>query len=309
MTQSTPIRRDGEHPSLLDAALSAAERGWHVFPLRPGTKRPALHGEEQCPQIRDCAGGHRKWEDRATTDPDRIRRAWADRPFNIGIATGPSRLLVVDLDMPKPNSSQDTPDGVTTFDALCERAGQPVPATYRTRTASGGQHLYFTAPPGIRMPNSAGRLGQLIDTRAWGGYVVAPGSITPAGPYAVLDDHSPEPLPAWLHSLLTPSRSAAPSRAAIADRAVRAHRYALRGLEAETASVTGAMQGERNSTLLSAARALGRFIAWGDLPRSVVEEALQQAGESAGLAPKACAATIRSGLNWSIAHNPQRRAA
>ncbi|MCX5391543.1 bifunctional DNA primase/polymerase [Streptomyces sp. NBC_00094] len=309
MTHATPIRRDGEHPSPLNAALSAAERGWYVFPLRPGTKRPALHGEEQCPQIRDCAGGHRKWEDRATTDPDRIRRAWADRPFNVGIATGPSRLLVVDLDMPKPNSSQDTPCGVTTFTALCERAGQPVPATYRTRTASGGLHLYFTAPPGVRMPNSAGKLGALIDTRAWGGYVVAPGSITPAGPYSVLDDRTPVPLPGWVHSLLTPPRSASPSRAALAGRAGRAQRYALRGLEAETTSVARAVQGERNSTLLSAARALGRFIAWGDLPRVVVEEALQQAGESAGLAPKGCAATIRSGLNWSIAHNPQRRAA
>ncbi|MET9722435.1 bifunctional DNA primase/polymerase [Streptomyces zaomyceticus] len=309
MTQPTPIRRDGEHPSTLDAALRAAARGWHVFPLRPGTKRPALHGEEQCPQIRDCAGGHRKWEDRATTDPDRIRRAWADRPFNVGIATGPSGLLVVDLDLPKTNSSQDTPDGATTFTALCERTGQPLPTTYRTRTASGGQHLYFTAPDGIRMPNSAGKLGQLIDTRAWGGYVVAPGSLTPTGAYTVLDDRAPAPLPAWLHSLLTPVRSAAPSRAAIADRAVRAKRYALRGLEAETASVARAAQGERNSTLLSAARALGRFIAWGDLPRDVVEEALQQAGKAAGLAPRACAATIRSGLNWSIAHNPQRRAA
>ncbi|WP_174855817.1 bifunctional DNA primase/polymerase, partial [Streptomyces rishiriensis] len=32
--------------ALLRAALDAAARGWHVFPLRPGTKRPALHGEQ-----------------------------------------------------------------------------------------------------------------------------------------------------------------------------------------------------------------------------------------------------------------------
>lgn len=51
--------------------------------------------------IGDCAGGHRKGEDRATVDPDRIRRAWADRTFNIGVATSPSGLVVVDLDMPK----------------------------------------------------------------------------------------------------------------------------------------------------------------------------------------------------------------
>ncbi len=87
--------------ALLSAALAAAERGWPVFPLRPGTKRPALHGEDSCPGIGDCAGVHRKWEDRATTDPDRIRRAWGDVPFNVGIATGPAGLLVIDLDMPK----------------------------------------------------------------------------------------------------------------------------------------------------------------------------------------------------------------
>ncbi|TFV34374.1 hypothetical protein E4K10_24465 [Streptomyces sp. T1317-0309] len=34
---------------MLRAALDAAERGWHVFPLRPGGKPPALHGEKSCP--------------------------------------------------------------------------------------------------------------------------------------------------------------------------------------------------------------------------------------------------------------------
>ncbi|MFF7544192.1 hypothetical protein ACFZCU_11250 [Streptomyces canus] len=29
--------------------LDVAERGRHVFPLRPGTKRPTLHGEAACP--------------------------------------------------------------------------------------------------------------------------------------------------------------------------------------------------------------------------------------------------------------------
>ncbi|WP_245704040.1 bifunctional DNA primase/polymerase, partial [Streptomyces lushanensis] len=108
------------HPpsSLLSATLAAAERGWHVFPLRPGDKRPALHGSTACPRTGDCAAGHRKWEDRATTDPARIRRAWSVRPFNIGIATGPSGLLVVDLDMPKANSKKGTPSGATTFRAL-----------------------------------------------------------------------------------------------------------------------------------------------------------------------------------------------
>ncbi|MDW8807113.1 bifunctional DNA primase/polymerase [Streptomyces scabiei] len=292
---------------LLFAALDAAERGWAVLPLRPGDKRPALHGEDVCPGIGDCAGGHRKWEERATIDPDRIRRAWGDLPFNVGIATGPSGLVVVDLDMPKRKSSTDTPNGVTTFTALCERAGQTVPTTRTVRTASGGVHLYFTAPPGVRLGNTAGRLGKRIDTRAWGGYVVAPGSLTPTGAYAVVNDMPPAPLPEWLYARLMVRQA---SRAlTAAPPSVRASSYAAAGLNAETASVRQAPEGERNATLLRAARALGRFIAWGDLPREQVEEALQWAGEQAGLSPRSCEATIRSGLNWSIARNGQGRAA
>ncbi|MFE9677408.1 bifunctional DNA primase/polymerase [Streptomyces sp. NPDC006259] len=292
---------------LLYAALDAAERGWAVLPLRPGDKRPALHGEDVCPGIGDCAGGHRKWEERATIDPDRIRRAWGDLPFNVGIATGPSGLVVVDLDMPKRKSSTGTPSGVTTFMALCERAGHAVPTTRTVRTASGGVHLYFTAPPGVRLGNTAGRLGKRIDTRAWGGYVVAPGSLTTTGAYSVVNDMQPEPLPDWLCARLTGRQT---SRAlTAAPSSVRASSYAAAGLNAETASVRQAPEGERNATLLRAARALGRFIASGDLPREQVEEALQWAGEQAGLSPRSCEATIRSGLNWSIARNGQRRAA
>ncbi|MFJ6486276.1 bifunctional DNA primase/polymerase [Streptomyces sp. NPDC091682] len=293
--------------ALLTAALDAAALGWSVFPLRPGQKRPALHGTEHCPGLGDCAGGHRKWEDRASSDPDRIRRAWDRLPFNVGIATGPSGLVVVDLDMPKSKGSSDTPCGADTFRALCERAGQAVPSTLTVRTPSGGSHLYFTAPAGVRLGNSAGRLGALIDTRAWGGYVVAPGSLTPSGAYEVTAPVAPAPFPAWLYGLLAPKQAlrtltGRPS-------AVKSGRYAAAALTAETASVECASQGERNGTLLRAARALGRFIAVGDLPRSVVEEALQAAGESAGMPSAECRTTIRSGLNWSIARNTMRRTA
>ncbi|MET9598208.1 bifunctional DNA primase/polymerase [Streptomyces sp. NPDC006459] len=292
------------HPpsALLTAALDTAARGWPVFPLRPGQKRPALHGEEQCPGLGDCAGGHRKWEDRATCDPERIRRAWADVAFNVGIATGPAGLVVVDLDMAKDNGKSDAPDGAATFEALCERAGQAIPATCRVRTPSGGWHLYFTAPDGIRLGNSAGKLGKFIDTRAWGGYVVAPGSTTAAGVYEVVDATAPAAFPLWLYALLEPRQTRTKLVTGRPDTA-RAGRYAVAALNAETASVSAAREGGRNGTLLRAARALGRFIATGDLPRDVVEEALQEAGEAAGLPSSECRATIRSGLNWSIAHN------
>ncbi|MDW4918355.1 bifunctional DNA primase/polymerase [Streptomyces californicus] len=290
----------------LAAALAAAERGWRVFPLRPGDKRPALHGETSCTAAGDCAAGHRKWEQRATTDPDRIRKAWSAGAFNVGIATGPSGLVVVDLDSVKAKDPKGTPDGVTSLQALCERAGQTVPATYQTRTASGGHHLYFTAPDRVRLGNSAGRLGKHIDTRAHGGYVVAAGSTLPSGAYEVVDPTEPVPLPEWLHAFLTPRQ---PARGLMAPPvSVRASRYAAAALRAETAAVAGAGEGVRNWTLVRAARALGRFIPSGDLERSVVEEALNSAGLAAGLRENECRKAVASALNWSVANNSGRPA-
>ncbi|WP_069815300.1 bifunctional DNA primase/polymerase [Streptomyces sp. TP-A0874] len=291
--------------TLLTTALDLTARGWHVFPLRPGTKRPALHGEAACPRTGPCAEGHRKWEQRATTDPDRIRAAWAKAPFNIGVATGPSGLVVVDLDVPKEES--DAPCGAATFKALCERAGHPVPTTYRVRTASGGQHLYFTAPDGARLSNTAGTVAASVDTRAWGGYVVAAGSTTPAGPYEALSGPETAVLPTWLHNVMQPAakRSQAPCTAVAGQK----RRYADVALSSETRNVAAAPVGEREATLFRAARALGRFVAWGDLPRHVVEQALQEGGEAAGLTTSECRSTLRSALNWSINHNQTRRAA
>ncbi|MFJ2764873.1 bifunctional DNA primase/polymerase [Streptomyces prasinus] len=281
----------------LTAALAAAERGWHVFPLRPGTKRPALHGEKACTGTGPCVGGHRKWEQRATTDPDRIRAAWSRAPFNVGIATGPSGLVVVDLDTPEHKGSSDAPCGAATFAALCERAGHPVPDTYRARTASGGQHLYFTAPDGVRLANTAGTVAASVDTRAWGGYVVAAGSTTPAGGYEALCGAVAVALPRWLHTILQPApvRPVGPLRLP----AVDGSRAALAALEAECAVVAMAPDGVRNSTLNRCAFKVGRFVAWGDLPRHVAEEAFQAAGEAIGLTAAECRTTIRSALNSS----------
>ncbi|MFI7009888.1 bifunctional DNA primase/polymerase [Streptomyces sp. NPDC050145] len=293
--------------TLLSAALTAAARGWHVFPLRLGTKRPALHGEASCPRTGACSGGHLKWEQRATTDPDLIRATWSEGMFNVGIATGPSGLLVVDLDVPKEKSGSDAPFGAMTFEALCERAGHAVPSTYRVRTATGGQHLYFTVPNGLRLTNTAGTIGELIDTRGWGGYVVGAGSVVPGGMYRHVNGPEAVPLPSWLQTILepTPARPTAPLRLP----AVNGSRAALAALEAECATVAAAPESQRNTTLNRSAFKLGRFVAWGDLPRHVVEEAFQRAGESTGLPPAECRATIRSALDSSLRKARAREAA
>ncbi len=288
---------------LLDAALAAVERGRYVFPVTPGGKKP--------PAVKD-------WENRATLDPERVRRCWSAGPYNIGIACGPSHLVVIDLDLPK--GPDDRPParwalpGITSghdvFAALCEQHGQPCPdETFTVATPGGSTHLYFTAPPGARLRNTSGDrgngLGWKVDTRAGGGYVVAPGSLITAHPYTVVRDADPAPLPSWLLALLTPApaRPADPGPATdgrVRDRSA----YADAALRNESASVANAPEGTRNWTLTRAARALGRFVAGGQLRRGDVEQALKAGAERAGLPSRAAQATITSALDWSIAHNP-----
>ncbi|MET8133712.1 bifunctional DNA primase/polymerase [Streptomyces sp. NPDC005251] len=285
--------------ALLRAALNAAARGWPVIPLHPRGKVPALHGERRCPRTGDCAEGHRTFEQRATTDPARIERCWATGPFNVGIATGPAGLLVVDLDTLKPKDKAGTPDGAANFRALCERAGQALPATRRIRTPSGGEHLYFTAPSGVRFTNTTGTLIPKVDTRAWGGQVVAPGSQTSHGPYTLLDDSPVTDLPAWLQKALTaPRRRVTAPVLPVLTRDTS--RYATAVLQREVAAVATTAEGGRQAELLRAVRAVGRFVAWGDLDRTTVEAAFTCGGESAGLSPAECRATIRKALDYSI---------
>ena len=164
-------------------ALDAAGRGWRVFPLRPGTKIPAI----------------RHWEHEATTDTGQIKERWsADlrrrdgwyvaEPRNVGIACGPSGLVVLDLDLAKPDQHRsrwpaqwrdhDVSSGADVLAVLAGQVGQSVPETYIVATPSGGRHLYFAAPEGQHVRNSTGRLGPMIDVRGNGGYVPpAPGFI------------------------------------------------------------------------------------------------------------------------------------
>ncbi|MEU6398611.1 bifunctional DNA primase/polymerase [Streptomyces cinnamoneus] len=294
---------------LLTAALAAASRGWPVIPLRPGTKVSALHGETSCPLTGDCAGGHAKPEQRATTDPARIHAAWGSRAFNVGLATGPAGLVVIDLDPPKPSDPPGTLSGTQILDALCQATGEQMVPTYTVTTPSGGLHLYFTALSGPKVRSNQDILGRHIDHRAWGGYVVAPGSTTPTGTYTVTDDRPVAPLPAWLHTMLTepPRIKASPNYRLVVPPAGRRANYASAALRNEEANVAGAPEGQRNKTLVRAARALGRLVASGDLDHTVVEDALSRGAEAAGLKRYEYRSAITSALNWSIRNNPSSR--
>ena len=122
-------------------ALAYVRRGWPVLPLNG--KLPVTPNG-----VKD-----------ATTDPDLVRRWFADDALNVGIACGAPGPTVLDIDAPA-----RAPQLLAELDA-------PTVATAR------GQHLYFA---GIDTGTRRLDYGEL---RARGSYVVAPPSIHPSGKF------------------------------------------------------------------------------------------------------------------------------
>ena len=282
-----------EAARLLSYALAAARRGWRVFPLVPGEKVPAVKG----------------WPEQATCDPDRLTTWWR-RPFNPAIATGPSGLVVVDLDTFKPDDvvpDQWALPGVTggadVLALLAEQHAQPFPAnTFTVGTASGGVHLYFAHPAdGPELRNTAGTLGFRIDTRAHRGMVVGPGATSAKGTYRVLSAAPVAPLPAWLAHLLAPTPR--PQLTAVAPRVSDGRRYADVVLARECQTVVNAPAGQRNATLLRSARALSRFITEGTLTQREITDALSRSAVQVDMSERKALSVINSAIQWATAHD------
>ncbi|MGW8846847.1 bifunctional DNA primase/polymerase [Streptomyces xiamenensis] len=268
-------------------AVQQAAFGRHVFPLLPGTKRPAIS----------------RWESRATTDLDRIARCWRAGAYNIGLATAPSGLLVIDLDVPKPDETGR--DGASGLAELCTRHGQLYPSdTYTVATPSGGRHLYFTAPAGLR--NSAGKLAPKVDTRAGGGYVVAPGSVVDGRAYETVRDAPVAPLPAWLGRLLTPA-PLPPQRPVSVPLTATDRRtgYLRAAVNTELRRIADSREDEHNRDLFRASVALGQLVAGGELNATDVTAWLTEAAARVGQLPGETARTIRSGFRYG-AQRPRR---
>jgi hypothetical protein len=267
-------------------ALRLAALGWFVFPLRRGDKKPLPN--------------FTRWEQRATIDEQRIYSWWRDGAYNIGIATGRSDLIIVDCDTARgatpPAAWAGARDGLEVLRQLAKREGAEVPKTFTVQTPSGGVHLYFTAPPTTTFGNTAGKLGWRIDTRARGGYVVAPGSLIAGTYYRAVQDIPPAPLPAWITEALTP-------KTPIALTAPRT-RYSSRSvpaiMSAQLARVAEAQPGSRNSTLNVAAFVLGRLVGGHEITEHEAwTMLLDVAGSHVGVAGFTAAEmerTIRSGL-------------
>lgn len=78
-----------------------------------------------------------------------------------------------------------------------------LPPTFTVATGGGGRHFYFGFPAGAE-EKLAGKLGDGIDIKSSGGYIVAPPSTHKSGgAYRIANDSEPAELPGWLLELLT----------------------------------------------------------------------------------------------------------
>lgn len=218
-----------------DLAVQYASRGWSVFPLKPGGKEP----------------GTRSGFYAGTTDLVTLRGWWRQRDWNIGIWTGASNLVVIDLDVDKEDAASwnrggPTP-GISWWLEYCEVAEYDWEQTYCVTTASGGLHVYFTSEKPY--PPAVGKFGALVDVRASQSYVVAAGSETNVGMFEHCCSDQVQPLPEWLAALiepLPPMYQPTQIEQFQRDQKSGAFEAAMQGLERV---LWNAAEGERNNTL------------------------------------------------------------
>lgn len=254
----------------LEIAFEMAGYGWHVFPVAPGEKVPAIPKSKGGRGVLD-----------ATDDEDQICSWAAQYPTaNVGIACGErSGLLVIDI---------DTHHGGLQSVADLRTRGLRLPPTVSSRTPNDGWHLFYSYDRGPR--NSKSLLAPGIDVRTDGGYVVAAGSVLADGRAyrwytRPLGSDLPR-LPAWALQKLRP-REETP---------FYTERREPGDIEALVAWMENAPPGERNSCLHWAAMRAGEAVLRGEISQPEALADMIQAGMRVGLDQAEAGKTARSGI-------------
>lgn len=167
---------------LLNAALFYAKLGIPVLPLHSPTLRNS-EARCSCRDWQECEKiakhprtrfGHKE----ATTNEKTIKDWWIKHPdSNIGLLTGfQTGIFVIDIDL-KHGGEQSLEYLQEDYKSLLKDKYNPLPATLTTFTGSGGRHLYFKFPPDLRdITGSTSEIGEGLDIRANGNYIIAPPS-------------------------------------------------------------------------------------------------------------------------------------
>lgn len=166
--------------SALETAISYANRGWYVFPIMSGSKKPYPG---------------RSWKVDSTNDVDKIKKAGTYGLYkncNWALDCEKSGIFVVDIDTKK----------VSLDEALSQLQKKPT-SEYIVETPSGGLHYYYKG----KAPSSIKKIGPDIDTKSVGGYVIIPGSVVSEYgnikyKYTGTDVPDIPEIPQWLHDEL-----------------------------------------------------------------------------------------------------------
>lgn len=163
--------------ALWNAKIGNATGAFKIHPAHPGEKRP--NGSD--------------WVNRATNDPDKIRRQWKREPqANICLVIQPG-FVAIDGDIYKPGNA----DALATFEAEHGK----LPTTLTFRSARGGFHsIYKTTKT---LGNGKGTLPDFGDVRGYGGQIIGPGSKFDGKPYTVWKLKHPVALPKKFEAMLS----------------------------------------------------------------------------------------------------------
>lgn len=141
-------------------AFDLASGGFHVFPLRADGTPATKNGFKD-----------------ATNDPYAVQDAFEKRDnYLIGIATGPSNLIVLDIDY-KESPDGTVKDGFTTI----EREWLDVPESFAYTSKGGkGRHIWYRVPDEQEYGRSMTYRGLAgVDRASGDGYVVFNGDTVP----------------------------------------------------------------------------------------------------------------------------------
>ncbi|AUA12714.1 hypothetical protein CFP59_04860 [Streptomyces malaysiensis subsp. malaysiensis] len=192
---------------------------------------------------------------------------------------------------------KDGTNGLAALARLAREHAFAIPRTVTVLTPSGGRHLWLSGPPGLAVPNSAGRLAPGIDVRGMGGYLVGPGSYGSHGSYRLAPGcpaWDPAPVPPALLRLLTPPHPAPPRSYRPGPPSHDPHPAALEGL---VRFVRASREGQRNDRLFWAACRAYETGAGPELAPALIDAALDT-----GLPPHEARATVASAARSAARH-------
>jgi hypothetical protein len=162
-----------ESQDLLTAALEYAARGWRVFPCHSPPGGKCSCGKFPCGTDNKDAGKHPRTQHGCldATESEQQIRSWAAKWWgcNWAVATGAeSGVFVLD---------GDGEEGRSSLAALEAKHGMlPATLTSRTGREDGGEHRWFAWPVNRDIRNGQNKLGNGLDLRGAGGYVIVPPS-------------------------------------------------------------------------------------------------------------------------------------